>query len=166
MSKKKQVILFLTVAFAAFALYTYTRNPQIISQTITYLRSGFNANPLGIIAAVGTAVSAAVGAARLAWSRAKSGYDATVNAVIDGKTQNINDLSDLCIKTRTQLTSMTGQLSTVKTELDTARTALTETQKKLADANMQLQKETIEQNAIAAVRAAELRLPKPKSYVE
>ena len=158
MSKKKWLLLFFAVAFLAYTLYNYKRLPETVTQAITYLQTGFNANPLGIVTAVVGSVSAVIGVARLAWTKAKSGYDATVSLLVEGKDRDINSLSDLYTETKTELTSMTGQFNAMKTELDTTRTMLADTQQKLADANAQIQKGITEKNAIAEVKAAETRM--------
>lgn len=163
MNKKKWLLIMLigaSIGYLVFHVYHYNLIPQftgLINIGLAYLQGGFNANPLGILAVAGSAITGLTTAAKLMWDRAKSGLESSLGSVIGDKDRQLTTLSNQYNTIKTEAATLQGQLTAVQSELQTVKTTLATTQTNLADAISQLQRKQDEITAITNIKAAELK---------
>lgn len=145
------------MGYLVYYVYHHNIIPQftsLINLGFGYLQGGFNANPFGIVAAAGGAITGVTTAAKLMWDRTKSG----LNSVINEKDGQLISMSDEYATIKTEVATVRGQLTTAQTELQATKTTLTTTQTELTNALTQIQQKQNEINAVTNVKAAELKM--------
>lgn len=164
MSKKKWLLLtIVAILLGSLVYYVYRQNmiPQFTSLVnigLNYLQGGFNANPWGIVGAVGGTVTGISTAAKLMWDRTKSGLQDSYGSIIGDKDEQLTNLSNQFTTVKTEAATLQGQLKATQSELETTKATLTATKNELADALTEIRRRQDEINATANVKATELKM--------
>jgi len=162
MSKKKWLALIIFLAISlGYILYHFNVIPQftgLVNYVLAYLQAGFQVNPLGIITAVGGAITGVTTGAKLLWDRTKSGLEGSYNFVMGQKDEQLENISSAYNTIKTKADTLQGQFTAVQSELQATKETLTTTQIDLANALSQLQRKQDEINAVTTIKAAELKM--------